>query len=303
MNAMEAVIAGLVALAFVSGGLTWRTLTIQQQVRRRWAAIRSGAVARSVAAADPLAVRWRQWSTSWTAAALHMRPGEYRTVFGVAVGVGAGIGALLGGLEAIALGAAGGPALVYVGFRLYRQRWLKAADAALPDAFRALAQALRAGSSLAQALQLVGQQIPDPLGAEWRRVIRRGAFGVPLSVALTELAERVPSPDLTVALVAMQVQQDIGGPLAPLLESVVVALDERRRLRAEVRTLTAMGRMSGAVLMALPIGLLAALTVLNPAYLAPLWATGLGHAMIAYGAGSMLVGGVIVWRLLQGPSV
>jgi tight adherence protein B len=303
MRAVATVIASLVVLATLSAGVAWRSLAVHRQARRRWAAIRPGAGPRSVATVEPLAARWRQWSTSWTAAALHMRPGEYRTVFGLAAGIGAGLGAILGGLGAIVLGTAGGPVVVYLGFRFYRQRWLKAVDAALPDAFRALAQALRAGSSLAQGLQLVGQQIPDPLGAEWRRVIRRGAFGVPLSVALTELAARVPSPDLTVALVAMQVQQDIGGPLAPLLDSVVTALDERRRLRAEVRTLTAMGRMSGAVLMALPLGLLAALAVLNPGYLTPLWATGLGHAMIGYGAGSMLVGGILVWRLAQGPSV
>jgi len=173
----------------------------------------------------------------------------------------------------------------------------------LPDFLRGLSTAMRAGSSFAQALTLVGQEFPDPLGREVQRLSRREALGATLEDALSELAERVPSKDLQLAIIAIQTQREVGGALSPLLESVVETLAQRQALKAEVRTLTAQGRASGTVLTLLPIGLGLLIWFINPTYVHPVLTTGLGHIMLAYGIGSLIVGSIIIRRLVKGPDL
>lgn len=216
---------------------------------------------------------------------------------------GAGVGALwrglAGGLVVGGLFAAGWPTVT----RLRTSARIRRMEAALPDFWRGVAQALRAGSSFPQALAWVAAETPEPLGTVVRRIVQRLQLGLPFDTVMAEWAAALPTADMTVALVALETQREVGGALAPLLDSVVTTLEDRQRLRAEVRTLTATGRASGAVLVALPVGLALVLWLLNPAYMAPLWSTVLGHLLVGYGVLSLTIGSVVVWRLVQGPTL
>ncbi|MCL8208086.1 MAG: type II secretion system F family protein [Actinomycetia bacterium] len=246
---------------------------------------------------------WERWQRTEAAAALRLRLEEYWGLVGLAAVVGAAVGALLRGpAGAVMLGGLCGTGVV-VWFRARRAAWLRRAETQLPDLLRGVATAMRAGASFHQALATVGQDLADPLGAEVRRLVRREALGYTLDEVLEELARRVPSRDLELAIVAIQIQREVGGALAPLLESITETVLARQRLKAEVRTLTATGRASGLVLTLLPIGLGMLIEFVNPSYMAPLWTTGLGHAMLGYGVVSLAVGGAVIRKLVQGPEL
>ena len=153
----------------------------------------------------------------------------------------------------------------------------------LPDALQLLASSLRAGYSLAQGLEAVAAEIDDPMGRELRRVVLESRLGRDLEVALDDTAKRMQSPDFDWVVIAIRIQREVGGNLAELLSSVAETMVSRERLRREVSALTAEGRLSAIIVGCLPLVVGAALYVLNPGYLAPLFASTIGKAMILGG--------------------
>jgi len=296
-----AAVAGAGALWLGSHGI--RARMAYRRVRRRlMLAGRAEALA-----AKGRRSRWRallaDWRNTHHAAALHLRLEEYWGMTVLAGLAGGGAGLALRGLPGGILLAVGGVAGVRSYFRWRRQRWLEQAESQLPEFLAGIATALRAGSSLPQALALVGRETDDPLGTEIRRMGRREALGDTLDMALEDLSRRVPSRELELAIIAIQTQREVGGTLAPLLDSVVETVAERQRLKAEVRTLTAAGRASGAILTLLPIGLGLVIWFINPAYMKPVFATGIGHAMLGYGLASLGIGTLVIRRLVRGPDL
>jgi tight adherence protein B len=250
-----------------------------------------------------LAALFRRWQRTDAAAALHLRWEEFWGINAVVLLVGGVAGfAVRGVIGGVLLGTAALGASLYLA-RWRREQWLRQAEAQLPDLLRGVATALKAGSSLAQALTTVGAELADPLGAEIRRLARREALGFSLSDTLTELSQRVPSRDLEIAIAAIQVQRDVGGALAPLLERVVETVEARQRLKNEVRVLTAMGRASGIILTLLPIGLGLLVWFMNPAYMDLLFTTGTGHILLIYAIGSLAIGAVVMNRMVRGPEL
>lgn len=247
--------------------------------------------------------RLSAWRQTQTAAALQLRMEEYwALVLGVTLLSGLAGGVLRGWPGAILL-AGGGFAAVSFWLRVRRQRWLDKAETQLPDFLRGIGTTMRAGGSFAQALSSVGSETADPLGSEVRRIARREALGFSLDQALSELALRVPSKDLELAIAAIQVQREVGGALAPLLDSIVDTIMARQRLKAEVRTLTASGRASGMILTVMPIGLSVLIWFMNPTYMAPLFTTSMGHYMLGYGVVSLVIGSVVINRMVRGPEL
>lgn len=152
---------------------------------------------------------------------------------------------------------------------LGRRRQAKFASQ-LPDVLRLLASSLRAGFSLLQAADATAEQIDDPMGKELRRVLVEARLGRPLEGALEDSAKRVHVPDFDWVVMAIGIQREVGGNLAELLSTVADTMVARERLRQEVKTLTAEGRISAIVLAALPVLIGIAVYVLNPGYLDPL---------------------------------
>ncbi|MCZ7531198.1 MAG: type II secretion system F family protein [Acidimicrobiia bacterium] len=163
-----------------------------------------------------------------------------------------------------------------------RRQRLQRFEAELPDTLGLLAGSLRAGFSFQQGLEAVAGDATGPMGEELRRVFNEVQLGRTLEDALEDSAERMESDDLRWTVLAVRIQREAGGNLAELLDTVAETMSQRERLRAEIRTLTAEGRMSGIVLGIFPFAFAGILVVISPGYLDALFEEPAGiAAMIA----------------------
>ena len=141
---------------------------------------------------------------------------------------------------------------------------LNAFNKQLPDTITLIANALRAGSSFLQAIELVVRESRPPISTEFGRVIREVNLGLPFEQALENMVRRVRSDDLELMATAISIQHQVGGNLAEILDSIAFTIRERVRIKGEIRTLTAQQRLSGYVVGFLPIGLAGFLFVAAP---------------------------------------
>jgi tight adherence protein B len=252
-------------------------------------------------------------STELARADLKLRPAEFVGLWilspFVFVIVAYVFGFIFSGLHniiALALVFAGGVYFPrwYLGFR--QRRRLKAFGAQLPDTITLLANSLRAGSSFLQGIELVTREARPPMSEEFERVVREMALGVAMQPALNNLARRVASEDLELMVTAINIQSQVGGNLATVLDSIAFTIRERIRIQGEIQTLTAMQRYSGYVITLLPIGLAAILFLISPAYILPMVQRppetfGLPTGIIFFGVGllSMGIGYVLIRRIVD----
>jgi tight adherence protein B len=144
---------------------------------------------------------------------------------------------------------------------------IKAFGDQLPDTITLLANSLRAGSSFLQGIELVTREARPPISEEFERVVREMQLGLALQPALNNLVRRVASEDLELMVTAIQIQSQVGGNLATVLDAIAHTIRERRRIQGEIQTLTAMQRYSGYVITLLPIGLAGLLFLISPQYI------------------------------------
>jgi tight adherence protein B len=213
-------------------------------------------------------------STELARADLKMRPAEFVILWGVTPIILVAIAFALG----IFLPALQNPVALAVIFilGLFLPRWylrrrqrarLKAFGEQLPDTITLLANSLRAGSSFLQGMELVTREARPPISEEFERVVREMQLGVALHPALNNLVRRVASEDLELMVTAIQIQSQVGGNLATVLDAIAHTIRERVRIHGEIQTLTAMQRYSGYVITGLPIGLGAILFLISPSYI------------------------------------
>jgi tight adherence protein B len=141
-----------------------------------------------------------------------------------------------------------------------------------------------------QGVEAVSEEVAEPMGLELRRVVTEARLGRPLEEALDGTAARMASPDFAWTVMAIRIQREVGGNLSELLMTVADTMIERERLRRDVNSLTAEGRMSAIVLGLMPVGLAAVMFVLNPDYSGQLIETTLGNVMLVMAIISMLAG-------------
>jgi len=192
----------------------------------------------------------------------------------------------------------------YVGYR--QKKRLKLFSQQLPDTITLLANSLRAGSSFLQGLELVTREARPPISEEFERVVREMSLGVALQPALMNLVRRVASEDLELMVTAINIQSQVGGNLATVLDSIAFTIRERVRIQGEIQTLTAMQRYSGYVITLLPIGLAGILFLVSPTYITalikkPPETLGLptGVIFLIVGAISMAIGYVFIRRIVD----
>ncbi len=171
-----------------------------------------------------------------------------------------------------------------------RNRRMKRLANQLPDVFEIMSQALRAGHSLASALQVVHEQLPDPVGTEFGRVFHEQNLGIKIEDALLSMADRVDSMDVRFFVTAVLIQRQTGGDLAEVLDNIGSVIRGRLELLGMVQSLTAEGRMSGYVLFALPFLVFAAVMGLNPNYGHELLDEPSGKIMLMIALGMQLMG-------------
>jgi tight adherence protein B len=185
----------------------------------------------------------------------------------------------------------------FVGYRARKRR--EAFTAQLPDNLQMIASAMRAGHSFAGALAAVVDDAPDPSRDELRRVVADERLGTPLDAALGVVVERMESRDLEQVALVASLQRETGGNTAEVLERVIETVRERVALQRNVQTLTAQGRMSRWVLTAIPIVLLAAISLINPAYISPLYHSTLGHVLLAVAATMVFAGSMVIKNIVN----
>jgi tight adherence protein B len=230
------------------------------------------------------------------AAGFSVRSGEFVIgTVGCAL-LGAVLGAALLGtpLMAIGVGALCGVVPHFLLKIALRRRADKLREQ-LPDVLTVLASSLRAGHSFMQALDTVAKEIAAPAAAEFQRVVAEVRLGRPIEEALEALADRVGSSDFRWAVLAVNIQREVGGNLAEILDTVADTLRERAMMRRQIRVLTAEGRLSAWVLGLMPVAILLLMLAENREYISLLWTTTPGLVMLIGGA-SFLVAGLLWMR-------
>lgn len=222
-----------------------------------------------------------------------------------------GVGILLGVIGTSASWAAGvkiyfAPMLGILMFMipfgwLWNKRRVRLANfsAQLSDALELVARALRAGHSLAAGMHVVAEEMPSPISDEFNRVYEEQNLGIPVEEALKGMCERVPNLDLRFFVTSVLIQRQTGGDLSEILDKIGYVVRERYRILGQVKALTAEGRLSGIILVALPFGLFLMMLHIKPDYVERLWTHELGIKMSVAALIMQLLGALIIRKIVN----
>lgn len=169
----------------------------------------------------------------------------------------------------------------------------------LADCLSLVANSLRAGFSFLQTMEIISREMEPPMSTEFEKVMRDTSLGKSLDEALHDMDERVGSADFSLVVTAVLIQQQVGGNLATILDTIRETISERIRIRREVNTLTAQGKMSGIVLACIPVALALFFYVSSPEYLEPLLTTDIGKMAIIGALFLVIVGFVIIRKIVD----
>jgi len=183
--------------------------------------------------------------------------------------------------------------------RFQKQRRLLAFSRHLPEAIDLMGRALRAGHSLTAAIEIVGEECPEPVRTEFREVYRQQNFGLPARDALLQLAERMPLPELGFVVTAMLLQRETGGNLVEVLDRTTVVIRERLRIQGEIRIYTAQGRLTGWILSVLPIAMYFLLSLANRGYTRVLLEDPTGRKLVYAGLFLMVLGSLAIRKIVD----
>lgn len=225
---------------------------------------------------------------------LPLRAGEWFVLCVAAVFFGAVVGLFLmpgPWLLGVVIGVAAGLALPQLVLRFLAARRAKAFERVLPQTLVLVATTLKSGFALPQALAAVAQDSPAPVDKEFSRALAETRIGTDIADALERTADRMGSESMHLAIMAIRIQRDVGGNLAETLETTAHTLRERETLKRQISALSAEGRLSAQILIALPIVLFLYMLMVNYEYVSLLWTTGLGLLM-SVGAIVMMAIGV-----------
>lgn len=230
---------------------------------------------------------------------LKLRPSEY-----ILLNVGTTLGGFLAGLMLsqgnILIALAG----LIVGFYLPRfyvrqlqARRLQAFNNQLGDTLLLLANSLRSGYSLLQSMETVSKELPPPMSIEFERVTREIGLGLTIEESLAHLLERIDSEDLDLVITAINIQHEVGGNLAEILDTISHTIRERVRIKGQIRSLTAMQKMSGTVVAILPIVLGLLIFMINPTYISPIFSNLCGIVVLVIGGVMVFTGYMAIQKI------
>jgi tight adherence protein B len=177
---------------------------------------------------------------------------------------------------------------------------LKAFENQLPDTIGLWVNALRSGYSVLQAMEAIAREAPEPTSTEFRRVVQEVQLGVPMDAALEHLLNRMPSEDMDLVNTAVNIQREVGGNLAEILEAIAHTIRERIKLKGEIRVLTSQGRITGWLISLLPIILTVFLMIVSPGYMGGLVENRMcGWPMLGIGLGLIGTGAAIIQKIVS----
>ena len=180
-----------------------------------------------------------------------------------------------------------------------RKKRLKHFAAQLPEAMEMIARMLRSGQGLGFGISLVANEMPQPISGEFGRVFEEQNLGIPMEQSLKELAERIPNLDLKFFVTAVILQRQTGGDLSEILDKIGSLIRDRFRIWGQVQALTGEGRLSGVVLLVLPLVLFLAVYQLNPSYISVLFTDPMGTKMLAVAVVMQIIGALVIRKIVN----
>jgi tight adherence protein B len=199
----------------------------------------------------------------------------------------AGVAAVVGGLMPYS----------FVSYR--RSRRFREFEELFPEAIDTLARAVRAGHAFTTALELITNEINEPVAGEFRKLFEEQKFGMPVRDALLNLTERMPLVDVKFFVTAVMLQRETGGNLAEILDNLSYVIRERFKIMRQVRVYTAQGRLTMMLLMGLPPIIVVTMLLMNPSFIRPLFADPIGHTLVVVGITLQTVGYFVIRRIIQ----
>jgi tight adherence protein B len=168
-----------------------------------------------------------------------------------------------------------------------------------PEAIDTLARAVRAGHAFTTALEMIANEISEPVASEFRQLYEEQKFGLPVRDALINLTERVPLVDVKFFVTAVMLQRETGGNLAEILDNLSYVIRERFKILRQVRVHTAQGRLTMMLLMALPPAVVVIMLTVNPGFIQPLFTDPIGHVLIVAGICMQTMGYFVIRRIIR----
>lgn len=168
-----------------------------------------------------------------------------------------------------------------------------------PEAIELLGRAIRAGHAFTTAIELIGNELGEPVAGEFRKMFEEQKFGLPVRDALLNLAERVPLIDVKFFVTSVMLQRETGGNLAEILDKLSYVIRERFKILRQVRVYTAQGRLTMLILMLLPPAVVAMFAFMDLNFIRPLWTDPIGHALIAASIIMQTIGFILIRRIID----
>lgn len=172
-------------------------------------------------------------------------------------------------------------------------------DEQLNDGIALISNSLKAGYSFLQALRLVAEETEDPFSREFKHLLKEMNLGLSMDESFRNLLERMDSEDLRLVVNVILIQKDIGGNLSEILENIGGTIRDRQKLRNEVKTLTAQGKLSGIIVMGLPIALALVIYIVNTEYIIVLFQTSLGRMLLGLALFNQMLGWLVIKRIIN----
>ena len=168
-----------------------------------------------------------------------------------------------------------------------------------PEAIDTLARAVRAGHAFTTALEMISDEVSEPVSTEFRKLFEEQKFGLPVREALTNLVDRIPLVDVKFFVTAVMLQRETGGNLAEILDNLSYVIRERFKILRQVRVYTAQGRLTMLLLMGMPPIIIAGMMFMNPTFIRPLFTDPIGHAMLVIGICLQTVGYFVIRKIIR----
>ena len=168
-----------------------------------------------------------------------------------------------------------------------------------PEAIDTLARAVRAGHAFTTALEMITDEVAEPVSGEFRQLYEEQKFGMPVRDALMNLTDRMPLVDVKFFVTAVMLQRETGGNLAEILDNLSYVIRERFKIQRQVRVYTAQGRLTMALLMGMPPIIVTVMLILNPSFIHPLFADPIGHVLLVAGLTLQTIGYFVIRKIIR----
>jgi tight adherence protein B len=168
-----------------------------------------------------------------------------------------------------------------------------------PEAIDTLARAVRAGHAFTTALELIANEVAEPIASEFRKLFEEQKFGLPVRDALINLTQRVPLVDIKFFVTAVMLQRETGGNLAEILDNLSYVIRERFKIMRQVRVYTAQGRLTMVLLMSLPPVIVTLMLIMSPGFIRPLFTDPMGHILVVGGIALQTVGYFVIRKVIR----